>query len=100
MKFQKNIKNCQNIDLGEKKSIHKSSWPKYDKKLIEDERVLLIVQINGKVRDKIEMKSGLSQQEAEKIVFASDKIKILTEGKEIVKTIFVPNKLINIVIKI
>jgi len=75
-------------------------WPKYDNKLIEDERVLLIVQINGKVRDKIEVKFGMSQKEAEKIVFASEKIKTLVGGKEIIKTIFVPNKLINIVIKI
>ncbi len=73
-------------------------WPKYDEKLIEEKTVLLIVQVNGRVRDKIEIKSGSSQKEVEKIVFKSEKIKPLIEGKEVKKIVFVFNKLINIVI--
>jgi leucyl-tRNA synthetase len=73
-------------------------WPKYDEKLIEEEKVLLIVQINGKVRDKITVDAGLSQKDAEKIVLKSEKIKVLIGDKKSVKIIFVPNKLINIVI--
>ncbi len=73
-------------------------WPKYEPKLIEEEKILLIVQINGKVRDKITANAGLSQKEAEKIVLKSDKIKQLLEDKEIKKIVFVPNKLVNIVI--
>jgi len=73
-------------------------WPKFNEKLIEDEDILMIVQINGKLRDKIEMKSGLDQKEVEKIVLSSEKIKALIVNQEIKKTVFVPNKLINIVI--
>ena len=72
-------------------------WPKYDDKLIEEEKVLLIVQVNGKVRDKIEAKSGLSQKDVEKLVMASEKIKALIGTAEIKKIVFIPNKLINIV---
>jgi len=73
-------------------------WPKYDEKLIEEEKVTLVVMINSKVRDKIEMESGVEQAEVEKIVLVSEKIKALLNGAEIKKIIFVPNKLINIVI--
>ena len=58
----------------------------------------MIVQVNGKLRDKIEMKSGISQKDAEKIVLKSEKIENLIGNTEIKKIIFVPNKLINIVI--
>jgi leucyl-tRNA synthetase len=73
-------------------------WPKYDEKLIEEQKVLLIIQINGKVRDKIEVNAGISQKEAEKIVFKSEKIKNLTGKSEVKKIVFVPDKLINIVL--
>lgn len=73
-------------------------WPKFNPKLIEDETILLIVQVNGKVRDKFEVKASISQKEAEKMVNNSEKIKIWLEGKEIKKIIFIPGKLINIVI--
>jgi len=73
-------------------------WPKYDPKFIEKENVLLIVQVNGKVRDKIETNAGISQNDAERLVKNSEKIKNIINGKEIKKIVFVPNKLINIVI--
>lgn len=73
-------------------------WPKHDEKLIEDKSVIIIVQVNGKVRDKFEAKAGISQKEAEKLVLASEKIKALVGKTEIKKIIFIPNKLINIVI--
>jgi len=73
-------------------------WPKFDEKLIKEDKVLLIVQVNGKVRDKIEAESGLTQKEAEKLVFKSEKIKALLGETKPQKIIFVPNKLINIVI--
>ena len=73
-------------------------WPKYNPKLIEEEKILLIVQINGRVRDKIEADFDINQKEAEKIVLKSEKIKNLLAGKKPVKIIFVQNRLINIVI--
>ena len=73
-------------------------WPKYDAKLIEKDKILLIVQINGKVRDKIETDAGISQNQAEKLVQSSEKIKNIIGENQIKKIIFVPDKLINIVI--
>ena len=69
-----------------------------DEKLMKEERVLLIIQINGKVRDKIEVLSGTNQKEIEKIIIKNPKIKNWIVGHEIKKIIFVPDKLINIVI--
>lgn len=86
------------FNAGLKEMCCQQKWPKYDEKLIENKNILLIVQINGKVRDRIEAKSGISQKEAEKMAMKSDKIKALIGKTEIKKIVFVPNKLINIVI--
>lgn len=76
----------------------KQEWPFFDEKLIHERTVTLIVQINGKVRDKVEIASGTSQKEVEKIAMTSQKVKNWIGNKEAKKVIFVPNKLINIVI--
>ena len=73
-------------------------WPKYDSKLIKEEKITLIIQINGKVRDKIEVEPGISEAEAQKIALSQNKVLKWTKGKEIKKTIFVPGKLINFVL--
>jgi leucyl-tRNA synthetase len=85
-------------ELGHKNSILLEKWPEYDKDLIKEETTLLIIQINGKMRDKIEVPAGLSQPEAERLTLEQKKVKNITLGKEIKKIIFVPGKLINIVI--
>jgi len=73
-------------------------WPSWNEKLIKEEKILLIVQVNGKVRDKIEVEREISQKEAQEIALASEKVKKWVEGKKIKKVIFVPGKLINFVI--
>jgi len=82
--------------LGFKGLCSQQRWPKYQE--INDENILMIVQINGKVRDKMEMKSGLDQSRVETRVLHAPKIKQWLEGKQVKKVIFVPNKLINIVV--
>ena len=73
-------------------------WPKFNEELIEKKRVLLIVQINGKLRDKIEVRVGISQKEAEKLILKSEKINNLVNNVKIKKIVFIPDKLINFVI--
>ena len=85
-------------NLGLKEMCCQQKWPKYDEKLIEEKSILLIVQINGKLRDKIEIKSNISQKEVEKLFLNSEKIKNLIGQSEVKKIIFIPNKLVNIVI--
>ena len=79
------------------KSIHLESWPKYNPKLIQEDKFELVIQINGKIRDKVLVKADISQKEAEKAAFSLGKIKNLLAGQKIKKVIFVPNRLINIV---
>ena len=86
-------------ELGAKGSIHDEEWCKWDDNLAKASSFTLVIQVNGKVKDKIDVDEGLSQDEMESIALNSPKIKELTEGKEIVKTIVVPKKLVNIVVK-
>jgi leucyl-tRNA synthetase len=83
--------------LNHKASIFKEKWPEPDKKFLKEEKITLIIQINGKVRDKIEVVADISEKEAKELAFSSEKIKKWTAGKEIKKAIFVPGKLINLV---
>jgi leucyl-tRNA synthetase len=80
------------------KSIHLELWPEFDPKLIEEETFTLIIQVNGKVRDQVEAKKGISQKEAEDLTFSREKIKLALANQKPKKVIFVPNRLINIVI--
>ncbi len=86
-------------ELGGKNSIHEETWCEYDENLAKMSSITLVVQVNGKVKDKISVDEGLSNDEMKEIALNSPKIKELTAGKEIVKTIVVPKKLVNIVVK-
>jgi leucyl-tRNA synthetase len=86
-------------ELGGKGSIHAQKWCEWDENLAKASSITLIVQINGKVKDKIEADEALSQDELTNLALASPKVKELTAGKTIVKTIVVPKKLVNIVVK-
>lgn len=85
--------------LGAKTSIHEESWCKYDENLAKSSSITLVVQINGKVKDKIDVAESLSQDEMKEIALNSQKVKEQIEGKEVVKVIVVPKKLVNIVVK-
>jgi leucyl-tRNA synthetase len=73
-------------------------WPKYIPKFIKEKKILLIIQINGRVRDKIEVGFDIKEEEAKELALNQEKIKKWIKEKEIKKIIFIPNKLINIVI--
>lgn len=85
--------------LGAKTSIHDEKWCEWDENLAKTSSITLVIQINGKVRDKIEVSESLSQDEMEEIALNCEKTKEFTKGKEIVKVIVVPKKLVNIVVK-
>ncbi len=86
-------------ELGRKTSIHLEPWPKYDIKLIHEDKFELVIQINGRIRDKISVETGISQKEAEKLALSQEKIKIWLKDKKVKKIIFVPNRLINFVLE-
>ena len=85
--------------LGYEGSVHEQSWPSYDESALVKETVEIVVQINGKIKEKINIPGDLSREEMEKIAMEDEKVKGLTEGKNVVKVIAVPNKLLNIVVK-
>ena len=74
-------------------------WLEYDENLAKASSITLVVQVNGKVRDKIEVDESLSEDEMKEIALSSEKVKEFTAGKTVVKTIVVPKKLVNIVVK-
>jgi len=84
--------------LGHKTSIFKEKWPKYDERLIKKETIEMVIQINGKIRDKIEVKAEISKEEAEKLALNSEKIKTWLNNQKPKVVIFVRGRLINIVI--
>ncbi|MBQ4114599.1 leucine--tRNA ligase [bacterium] len=86
-------------ELGGKSSIHDEPWCEWDENLAKASKITLVVQVNGKVKDKLEADEGVNDEELKQIALSSDKIKELTNGKEIVKVIVVPKKLVNIVVK-
>ena len=86
-------------ELGCKGSVHEQEWPKWDENLAKLSSITLVVQINGKVKDKIEADESSSEDELKTLALSSPKIKDLTAGKTVVKTIVVPKKLVNIVVK-
>ena len=90
-------------ELNEKYSLGKplceSNWPKYDETKIENDNYELVFQVNGKVRGKMEVAKETSKQEMEKLAKENENVKKFIEGKEIVKIITIPGKLVNIVVK-
>ena len=91
--------------IGEKFSIHNQLWPEYDPGLIKQEKIILIVQINGKVRDKISTRPGGVEKEMRELALGSEKTqkwlinKNTGQAQKIKKTIFIQDKLINFVTK-
>ena len=86
-------------ELGAKTSIHEEPWCVWDENLAKASKITLVVQVNGKVKDKLEANESATNEELQALALASEKIKELTSGKEIVKVIVVPKKLVNIVVK-
>ena len=85
--------------LGYKTSIHIAAWPKFNAKLAAEDMFELVIQINGKVRDSIHAEKGISQERAREIAMNSKKVCDFAPGMKIRKVIYVPDRLINLVIE-
>lgn len=86
-------------EIGHSESIHKQSWPEVDETALVQNEVTVILQVNGKVRDRVQVPTEIPTAELEKIVLALPVASEWTRGKSIVKVITVPGKLVNIVVK-
>ncbi len=85
--------------LGHDESVHIQSWPVWDDELVKEELVTIVVQVNGKVRANIEMLAGVSNEDMVKQAQKDEKIQKYLKDGEVIKTITVPEKLVNFVVK-
>lgn len=80
-------------------SVHKQSWPVYEETALQVDEVELVLQINGKVKDKITVPVGLSAAELEKMALAQERVQTAIGDQQVIKVVCVPKKLVNIVVK-
>jgi leucyl-tRNA synthetase len=85
--------------IGHTDSVHDQPWPKVDESALVQDEVTVVLQVNGKVRDRIQVPAEISAAELENIVVSQPKVMEWTQGKTIVKVITVPGKLVNLVVK-
>ncbi len=86
-------------EIGGEGSVHAQKWPTYDKEAMKESEVEIVLQINGKVRDRIVVPAELDKTAMEKAALSQPKVQQYTEGKTVVKVVAVPGKLVNIVVK-
>jgi leucyl-tRNA synthetase len=87
------------VRTGHAYSIHNQKWPAWSEKLVQVEQVTLVIQVNGKLRDRFTVSINISEEEAKKLAYESPKVKPHIEGKQVVNAIYVPGKLVNLVVK-
>jgi len=85
-------------DLGEPYSVHEQSWPAWDKSLIRAEEITLVVQVNGKLRDRIEVPADITEEAAKELALSSERVRPHVEGRELRKSVYVPGRLVNLVV--
>ncbi len=83
--------------LGHSYSVHQQRWPAWDPDLAADEMITLVVQVNGRLRDRIEVPADISESDAREKALASARVKAHTDGKTIRRAIYVPGRLVNVV---
>ena len=84
--------------MGEEYSVHEQAWPGYEEALIQASEITLIVQVNGKLRDRIEAPADISEETAKELALSSARVRPHLEGKEVRKSIYVPGRLVNLVV--
>ncbi len=85
--------------LGNTETITYEQWPTFDESKLVDDEFEVVVQVNGKVRTKVKVAKDASKEQLEQVALEDDKVKEFTDGKQVVKVIAVPGKLVNIVVK-
>ena len=85
--------------LGKEPSIFQAELPDYDEKYLQEEMVEIVVQVNGKVRDNFELEIDADEETVKETALSREKVQKYLDGKDLVKTIVVPNRLVNLVVK-
>ncbi len=82
---------------GHEYSIHQQPWPQWDEELAAEEKTTLVVQVNGKVRDRLEVSVDIGEEEAKEVALSSARVRAHTDGKRIERVIYVPGRLVSVV---
>ncbi|HHY03941.1 MAG TPA: leucine--tRNA ligase [Thermoanaerobacterales bacterium] len=85
--------------IGKTQSIHLMPWPEYDEEVLIEDEIEIVIQVNGKVRSRINVQRNIGKQDMEQMALSDDKVKDFLKDMKIVKTIVIPGKLVNIVAK-
>jgi leucyl-tRNA synthetase len=83
--------------LGHDTSVHAAAWPSFDPELVREERVRMVVQVDGKVRDVMEVDADISAEDAERLARQSEKVQRTLDGREVVRVVARPPRLVNLV---
>ncbi len=84
--------------MGEPYSVHERPWPTWDESLIAAEEITLLVQVNGKLRDRIEVPAAITEEAARELALSSARVRPHVEGRELKKSVYVPGRLVNLVV--
>jgi leucyl-tRNA synthetase len=87
------------VRTGRPYSIHQQAWPTWDEEIAAEETITLVVQVNGKVRDRIDVPVDVDREKAQELALATDGARRHTASKEILKVVVVPGRLVNIVVR-
>jgi len=79
-------------------SIHNQPWPEYDEQLTKEEEITLVIQVNGKLRDKVLVPASISEVEAKELALGRERVKAYIDGKKLTRVIYVPKRVVNIVV--
>lgn len=92
---------CEELwqEVGEKESIHRQEWPRYEESVLQSARVEIVVQVNGKVRDRLSIPAGADRGETVEAARGLPRVQAFLEGKKVQKEIVVPGRLVNLVVK-
>jgi leucyl-tRNA synthetase len=85
--------------LGEPYSVHEQQWPAWDEDLIRAQEITLVVQVNGKLRDRIEAPADITEEDAKDLALSSERVRPHVEGRELRKSVYVPGRLVNLVVE-
>ncbi|HZY66405.1 MAG TPA: leucine--tRNA ligase [Rubrobacteraceae bacterium] len=86
------------VAMGEDYSVHDQGWPEWDEGRIKAAEITLVIQVNGKLRDRIEAPADITEEAAKELALSSAKVRPHVEGKELRKAVYVPGRLVNLVV--
>jgi leucyl-tRNA synthetase len=84
--------------MGHPYSVHNEAWPEYDEELAKEEEITLVIQVNGKLRDKVLVSASIDEAEAKELALGRERVKAYVGGKTLTRIVYAPKRVVNIVV--